>query len=122
MMRKLLLTVALAGVAGPGIAQTAAVNAARAAGIIGERYDGYLGIAGAATPSLRSQVASINIQRRSIYSNLGASRRASPNQVGIAAGCQLLGRVGVGEAYLWADGQWRHRARGQPAPVPSYCG
>jgi hypothetical protein len=41
--------------------------------------------------------------------------------VGITAGCQLLARVGVGEAYLWAEGGWRRRAAGQSAPVPSYC-
>jgi uncharacterized protein YdbL (DUF1318 family) len=66
-------------------------------------------------------VASINIRRRSLYSNLAASRGVSPSDVGITAGCQLLARVGVGEAYLWTEGGWRRRAPGQPAPVPSYC-
>ena len=32
-----------------------------------------------------------------------------------------LARVGVGEAYLSADGAWRRRVAGQPAPVPDYC-
>ena len=121
MIRKLLIAAAIAAIALPAVAQTPAVNAARAAGIVGERYDGYLGIVGAAPANVRSQVASINIQRRSIYSNLAASRRASPRDVGITAGCELLGRVGVGQAYLWADNQWRRRVPGQPAPVPSYC-
>ena len=70
---------------------------------------------------MRSQVATINIQRRSLYSNLAASRGASPADVGITAGCTLLARVEVGEAYLWADGKWRRRAPGQPRPVPDYC-
>ena len=120
-MRMLLKVAIAAAVAGPAMAQTPAVNAARAAGIVGERYDGYLGIVGAAPTNLRSQVASINIQRRSIYSNLAASRRATPRDVGITAGCELLSRVGVGEAYQWADGQWRVRTPGQAAPVPAYC-
>jgi uncharacterized protein YdbL (DUF1318 family) len=114
-----LLLVALLAV--PAVAQTPAVDAARAAGQSGERYDGYLGVAGPVSAAVRSQVASINIRRRSLYSNLAASRGVSPSDVGITAGCQLLARVGVGEAYLWTEGGWRRRAPGQPAPVPSYC-
>jgi uncharacterized protein YdbL (DUF1318 family) len=108
-------------IAVPAAAQTPAVDAARAAGVVGERYDGYIGISGAASAAVRSQVATINIRRRSLYSNLAAARGASPQDVGITAGCQLLARVGVGQAYLLADGVWRRRAAGQRAPVPDYC-
>ena len=118
-MRTLLLLVALLAV--PAAAQTPAVDAARAAGQVGERYDGYLGVAAPVSAAVRSQVASINIRRRSLYSNLAASRGVSPADVGITAGCQLLARVGFGEAYLWTEGGWRRRAAGQAAPVPSYC-
>jgi uncharacterized protein YdbL (DUF1318 family) len=117
-MKKLALLWFLAAMPAP--AQTPAVNAARASGIIGERYDGYLGVAAPASPTLRSQVATINIQRRSLYSRLAASKGASPQDVGVTAGCQLLSRVGVGEAYMWADGAWRRRTTGQN-PVPDYC-
>jgi uncharacterized protein len=118
-MRKLLVLALLA--AAPAAAQTPAVGAARAAGTVGERYDGYVGVTGAASAAVRSQVAAINIQRRSLYSNLAAGKGVSPRDVGVTAGCQLLARVGVGEVYLWADGMWRRRAPGQPAPVPDYC-
>ena len=107
--------------AAPAAAQTSGLNAARAAGLIGERYDGYIGVAGNATATVRSQVASINIQRRKLYSNLAARRGASPQEVGLTAGCQLLARVSVGEAYLLGEGGWRRRVPGQPAPVPNYC-
>ena len=119
-MKRLAILAALVG-AMPALAQTPAVDAARAAGTVGERYDGYIGVAGPASDQLRSQIASINIRRRSLYSNLATSRGASPQEVGITAGCQLLARVGVGQAYMLADGTWRHRASGQPAPVPDYC-
>ena len=98
-----------------------AVEAARASGIVGERYDGYLGVVGAASSVVRSQVATINIQRRSLYSNLAGRKGVSPLDVGVTAGCQLLARVAVGEAYLWADGAWRRRAAGHAPPVPDYC-
>jgi uncharacterized protein YdbL (DUF1318 family) len=120
-MRKLLLLLALLAVPAAVPAQSPAVNAARAGGLVGERYDGYLGIAGAVSPAVRSQVATINIQRRKLYSDLAARKGASPQEVGITAGCALLARVAVGEAAMWADGKWRRRLPGQPAPVPDYC-
>jgi hypothetical protein len=119
-IRKLLAALAFT-VAATAMAQTPAVDQARAAGQVGERYDGYLGLSAGAAATLRSQVATINIRRRTIYSNFANSRRVSPNEVGITAGCQLLARVGVGEAYMLADGVWRRRTAGQAAPVPDYC-
>ncbi len=118
MMRLIVLALFMAA---PAAAQTPAVNAARAAGAVGERYDGYVGVAAPVSAAVRSQVASINIQRRSLYSRLAASKGVSPQDVGITAGCQLLARVSVGEAYMLGDGVWRRRAAGQGAPVPDYC-
>lgn len=102
-------------------AQTAAVDAARVAGSVGERYDGYLGYASPPPIGVRSQVGAINLKRRALYSRLAGSRGASPYDVGVTAGCSLLARVGVGQSYLWADGVWRRRAPGQGAPLPDYC-
>ena len=120
MIRALLLAGTVL-VATAAAAQTPVLNAARAAGAVGERYDGYMGFAATPSPVVRSQVSSINIRRRSLYSNLAASRGVSPQEVGVTAGCQLLARVGIGHAYMLADGVWRRRAAGQPAPVPDYC-
>jgi uncharacterized protein YdbL (DUF1318 family) len=116
-----LAVLAAAALAGPALAQTPAVDAARSAGAIGERYDGYLGIAAPVSAVVRSQVASINIRRRSLYSSLAARKGASPQDVGVTAGCQLLARVGVGQSYLVADGVWRRRAAGQGSVAPDYC-
>ena len=119
MIRRLVFAALL--VAAPAMAQTPAVNAARAAGAVGERFDGYLGIAGPVPGVVRSQVATINIQRRSLYSRLAASKGVSPQDVGVTAGCQLLARIAIGEAYLSTDGRWRRRAPGQARSVPDYC-
>jgi uncharacterized protein YdbL (DUF1318 family) len=119
-MRSVFLAAALF-VAAPAVAQTPAVDAARAAGAVGERYDGYIGVAVPVTAAVRNQVASINIQRRALYSRFASTRGVSPQDVGITAGCQLLARVGVGEPYMLTDRVWRRRASGQGAPVPNYC-
>ena len=114
-----LAALVLAAPAAP--AQTPAVEAARAAGSVGERYDGYLGFVSTTPLAVRSQVGAINLKRRALYSRLAAARGASPHEVGITAGCSLLARVGVGQAYLWPDNVWRRRAPGQGAPTPDYC-
>lgn len=120
-LRLALVAGMVASSAAPAAAQTPAVDAARRAGIVGERFDGYIGIAGQASPALRSQVSTINIRRRALYSNLAASRGVSPEEVGVTAGCQLLARVQVGEMLMLVDGAWRRRLAGQPAPRPDYC-
>ena len=120
-MTKTLCIAAALLAAAPAAAQTAAVNAARAAGAVGERFDGDVGVAAPVSQAVRSQIASINLQRRQLYSNLASSRGVSPRDVGITAGCQLLARVGVGHSYMLNDGMWRRREPGQAASVPGYC-
>lgn len=121
-----LASIAALAAAGPSAAQVqrTALAQARAAGQVGERFDGYLGYASpsAAVPgAARSQTEGVNIRRRALYTGLAQRRGVSPGEVGITAGCTLLGRVAVGEAYLLGDGVWRRRGVGQPAPVPDYC-
>jgi uncharacterized protein YdbL (DUF1318 family) len=106
----------------PAAAQSLSLIAgAIAAGQIGERYDGYMGFAVNPSLELRRQVSAINLRRRNLYIELAARRNVTPQAVGAATGCELLGHVAVGQAYLWNDGAWRRRAPGQPAPVPAYC-
>ena len=54
-MRLAMACTALLVLASAASAQTAAVNAARAAGIVGERYDGYLGLSSAAGSKMSVQ-------------------------------------------------------------------
>lgn len=95
---------------------------ARQSGAIGERYDGYLGYASNPGERVSRELGAVNIKRRSLYTGLAVRRRATVQEVGIAAGCELLGEVKVGESYMLSDNVWRKRAAGQPAPVPAYCG
>lgn len=110
-------------IAAPAAAQAnPVVVAARQAGVVGERFDGYLGLAATAPEEVRRQVGAVNIRRRSLYTGLATRRGVNLQAVGIAAGCELLDDVKVGEVYMLDDGVWRKRAAGQPAPVPGYCG
>ena len=96
--------------------------AARRAGQVGERYDGYLGYASTPSRQVQRQVGAINIRRRSLYVGLAQRRRVTPEVAGLATGCELLGRVAVGEVYMLQDGVWRRRAPRQSVPRPNYCG
>lgn len=122
-MRCLLLAVMLGAAAAPVAAQSSpAIVAAKAAGQVGERFDGYIGYASPPGGALRSQVESVNIRRRALYAELAARRGASRADVGVTAGCETLATVAVGQAYMLADNVWRRRGAGQPAPIPDYCG
>ena len=123
MKRALALLVGVALAWEPSSAETLGetIGRARAAGQVGERFDGYLGVASESGASLRQSVQAINIRRRSIYSQFATSCGVSLQEVSITAGCQLLGTVGLGERYALSDNVWRVRAPGQAEPIPDYC-
>lgn len=122
MKLRLLIAGALMLTAMPLSAQSSPVIiAARASGQVGERYDGYLGYAQTPAPGVRSQVDAVNIRRRSLFTGLAGQRGASPQEVGIAVGCELLASVAVGEVYMLADNVWRRRGAGQSVAIPAYC-
>jgi uncharacterized protein len=108
-------------VTSPLAAQSPLLAQAIAAGQVGERFDGYMGLVGAAPPAVERQVRAINIQRRNLYIQLSQRRNVSPDLVGMATGCQLLSQLSSGEAYLLQDGRWRRRGAGESIPVPDYC-
>ena len=120
-MKAILLLTAIVATAAPALSQPALLSA-RSAGQVGERFDGYLGLAQPAAETVRSQVNAVNIKRRALYSQLASKRGVAPGDVGVTAGCELLARVAVGEPYMLSDGQWRRRSPGQSAPTPDYCG
>lgn len=120
----LISLIALSSLAVPASApaqESAAIVAARRAGLIGERFDGYLGLTSAnVSAELRRQVGAVNIRRRALYSNLAARKGVTPEEVGITAACTLLRRVAVGEYYLTGQGGWRRLEPNQSAQ-PNYC-
>lgn len=122
-MRLLAFSVLIAtAIAVPAAAQNSpAVRAAKAAGQIGERYDGFIGYASPVPPAARREADAVNIRRRAHFSRLAAAKGVSPLEVGITAGCMTLASVQVGEVYMLADNRWRRRGPGQAVPVPHYC-
>lgn len=120
-------------VAGIGIAVAAGTSAyamqadeaaqLRASGLVAERYDGYLGLAGSAPADVRSRMEAINIQRRAAYTQLAAQRGATIEEVAAATACQLFAtRIPPNGKYVMTDNIVRTRNNNEPVPRPSHCG
>ncbi len=110
------------GVATLARADSSAVAPAIAAGTVGEQADGYLGVRGTVSATVRAEVEAINIKRRAGYTQLAEQRGVTVKDVAAAVGCKTLAsRVGPGEAYQLRDGVWRTRSGSAPIDLPAYC-
>ena len=112
---------ALASAAAPAAAQQTAAEL-RSTGLVGERFDGFMGLVAPAPDRIRSQMHAINIRRRAQYTDLARRRGARIEEVAVAAGCEILStRVLPGHFYMLPDGIWRRRRGDEPVPKPDYC-
>ena len=110
---------ALGGLVTPAQAQRdPAYAAARAAGQVGEKMDGYLGIVGAETAELRRIVNDINIKRRAVYSERAQATNATLEEYALSAGCQAILATTPGEKYQAPDGSWQTRTSAPPMRDP----
>jgi uncharacterized protein len=115
-MRKFITAaIAAAMLAAPALAQRdPAYDAARSAGQVGEKMDGYLGIVGASTPSLQRVVDDINIKRRAVYAEKARAANATLEEYALTAGCLAIARTVPGEKYQAPDGSWQTRTSAPP--------
>jgi uncharacterized protein YdbL (DUF1318 family) len=91
-----------------------AYAAARAAGQVGEKTDGYLGYVTAPTPSVRAVVEDINIKRRALYSQKAQAANATVEEYAFTSGCQLILQTAPGEKYEGPNGGWLTRTSAPP--------
>ncbi len=113
------IATAMVGFAAPAFAQRdPAYAAARSAGEIGEKMDGYLGIVGAETPALRKIVNDINIKRRAVYSDRAKANNATLEEYALTAGCQAIMATKPGEKYQAPNGSWQTRDASAPQRDP----
>lgn len=107
--------VAFTGMASPAYAQRdPAYDAARAAGTIGEKMDGYLGVVGSGDATLRKLVDDLNIKRRETYAERARAQGSTVEQYAFTTGCLLIARTKAGEKYQAPDGSWQTRGAGAP--------
>ena len=115
------LLVAGLAVASPALAQRdPAYEAARQAGKVGEKMDGYLGVVGSQSAAIRDLVADLNIKRRANYAERAQAARppATLEEYAFTQGCILIARTTPGEKYQAPDGSWQTRGPGAPQRDP----
>ncbi|HZQ40431.1 MAG TPA: YdbL family protein [Rhizomicrobium sp.] len=109
--RALVMLIALGLSAGVAFADPAsdkaAVDAAKAAGLVGEQADGYLGfVSGSGNPTLTTAVNDINNGRATVYAETASKSGVTRDAAGQATGAQLIARVPPGQYYKPLGGSW----------------
>jgi uncharacterized protein YdbL (DUF1318 family) len=95
---------------GIGPAQAGALEDAKAAGQVGERADGYLGVVeGGAPGNVKSLVNQINAEREAKYAEIAKKQGAPVAAVAQIAGKKLVQRAPKGEYVMGADGKWQKK-------------
>lgn len=91
-----------------------AYAAARAAGQVGEKMDGYLGYVVPPSPALRAVIEDINIKRKAVYADKAKANNATVEEYALTSGCLLIAQTAPGEKYQAPDGSWQTRGAGAP--------
>ena len=100
-----LLSTALLLLALPAVASP--LDDAKAAGWLGERPDGYVGLVDSSAPSaVQDLVKEINTRRRAKYREIAEKSGTSVEVVARAAGAKLVERTAKGHYVLDASGKW----------------
>ena len=107
-VRVLALALVTLGSALPAFAQS--LDQAKAAGLVGEKADGFLGVVAADAPAdVRAMVDRINAERRARYADIAQKQNAPLDAVAKIAGEKLIERAPAGQYVLGADGRWRRK-------------
>jgi uncharacterized protein YdbL (DUF1318 family) len=99
----------------PAFAQTAqakaAVDAAKAAGVVGEQADGYLAfVKPSSDADIKAAVAEINAGRAQVYREAAARNGVTPEAAGASAFETVIrGRLKPGEYFRSPGGAWAQK-------------
>ena len=90
----------------PAVAQAGQLDDAKAAGWVGERPDGYLGVVPGAPASAQTLAGDINAKRKAKYQDIASSQGTSLQAVEVVAGEKLIRRAKAGQFVMTPAGQW----------------
>jgi hypothetical protein len=107
-MRRALLVLALV-LMGPfgAFAQGRPLDAPRAAGQVGERFDGFAVVRDAGAPAaVKTLVDQANAERRTLYQQRATSDGATPDAVGKIYALEIMKAAPAGTWFQQENGQW----------------
>lgn len=91
----------------PAVAQS--LDAARASGMVGEKYDGFAVARKSATAAVRKMVANVNKQRGQIYAKRAAQQKVPRDEVGKLYAGQIAAKAPKGTWFLLQSGAWKRK-------------
>ncbi len=91
-----------------------AYAAARAAGQVGEKTDGYLGYPVPPSAEIRRMAEDINIKRRAVYARKAAENKVTVEDYAFTSACLLIADTDPGEKYQAPNGTWQTRTEAPP--------
>lgn len=86
-----------------------ALAAAKAAGQVGERPDGLVGVVPGAPASAQALAQQVNAQRLARYQEIAKGNGTALDKVQAVAGQQLIERTPAGQFVMTAAGQWKRK-------------
>jgi uncharacterized protein YdbL (DUF1318 family) len=95
-----------------------AYAAARSSGQVGEKMDGYLGIVGTPSETLKRMVDGINIKRKQVYVAEAQDEKVTVQEYAFTAGCVNIANTAAGEKYQAPNGNWKTRDADLPDRDP----
>jgi uncharacterized protein YdbL (DUF1318 family) len=86
------------------------LDGAKAAGQVGERADGYVGLVDASAPGdVKALVERVNAGRRQKYGEIAAKRGVPVEAVAAQAGVKLIQRTQPGHYVMDSSGRWKRK-------------
>ena len=85
------------------------LDAPRAAGLVGERFDGYAVIRGNASGDVVALVAKVNAERKAVYAQRAASENVPVDAIGRIYAAQIIQSAPAGTWFLSETGQWSQK-------------
>jgi uncharacterized protein YdbL (DUF1318 family) len=103
------LLVALLGLPGVARAQARLLDAPRAAGTVGERFDGYAVARGSVSPDIAALIDKVNKERRAVYATRAASENVPIEAIGKIYAAEIMKSAPAGTWFLSESGQWAQK-------------
>ncbi len=106
-LRALGLALVIALLPAPAPAEADALDEAKAAGWVGERNDGFIGLVRKdAPPDVRRLVKTVNDKREVVYDEIADEEGTTPVVVAARAGAKLIARAPAGHYVQNDRGDW----------------
>ncbi|MEN2979679.1 YdbL family protein [Tistrella bauzanensis] len=103
----LAVTIGAAALPATAIAQQADLDALKASGTVGERFDGYVAVVkGQGDAATQRVIDQINLQRKDRYREIAGKRGTSLSAVEQIAGAQIIERAPSGSLVMPQNGTW----------------